>query len=280
MKVLLLGASGFIGTKLSAALAQKGVAVVSASLRRPVEAAKAATGCDAIINLAGASVAQRWTPKVKHDILESRTALPQLFFSALRDEPARPKHYISASAIGYYGVSESAEFDEQSPAGQGFLAEVCREWEHEAARALEMEMALTIVRTGLVVGRGGGAMARLLPIFQLGLGGPVASGKQWYSWIHIDDMVGIYQHALDGVEGILNATAPTPLRNVDFTHALGRALHRPTLFPVPAIAIKMLLGEGATVVVDGQCVLPKRTLATGYTFQYADAERAFTALYR
>jgi uncharacterized protein (TIGR01777 family) len=139
-------------------------------------------------------------------------------------------------------------------------------------------MRVSKVRTGIVLGPDGGALARLLPLFKFGLGGIVATGRQWYSWIHIDDQVGIYLHAIDGTDGVLNATAPNPVRNADFTRSLGAALHRPTLFPAPAFAIELLLGEGAAVVTEGQNVVPTRTLATGYRFKYETIDAACAAI--
>jgi len=276
MKVLLIGASGFIGRRLAATLrASESVSIVTASLRDPTAAAVLAVDCDAIINLAGEPVAQRWTPRVKEAIRSSRTTATRAFFAALESlgQPL-PHHYISASAIGYYGTSLDETFDERSPSGTGFLADVCVAWEHEAAHALELGMSLTIIRTGLVLGADGGALARILPIFRLGAGGQIGDGAQWYSWIHIDDVVAIYLHALDGTEGILNATSPNPVRNSTFTQALGKALHRPALIPVPPFALRLAFGEGATVILDGQRVLPTRTLETEYHFRYPTLEEA------
>jgi uncharacterized protein (TIGR01777 family) len=200
------------------------------------------------------------------------------FFDALANEARKPAAFVSASAVGYYGTSETATFDETSAPGNDFLAEVCVAWEATADHAATLGMRVTKVRTGLVLGSDGGALAKLLPLFKLGVGGVVASGKQWYPWIHIDDQVGIYLHAIDGASGVLNATAPNPVRNADFTRALGAALHRPTLFPAPAFAVALVLGEGATVVTEGQCVLPTRTLETGYRFRYETIEAAFAAI--
>lgn len=278
MKVLILGASGFIGSRLAATLRTHGISVVTASLRNPEQAAQAAAGCDAVVNLAGEPIAQRWTARVKTAVRESRTTIPAKFLEALGRIAGRPKHYISASAIGYYGNSLDQTFDEKSPAGKGFLAEICAAWEHEATRALELGMTLSIVRTGLVCGAGGGALAALLPIFRLGLGGPVGNGEQWYSWVHVDDVIGIYLHALDGVEGVLNAVAPEPVRNAEFTAALASAVHRPAIFPVPPFALRLMLGEGATVAVDGQRVLPARTIETGYAFRYPSLAPALAAI--
>lgn len=279
MKITLIGASGFIGRHLATALRARGDAVTLASLRDPAKAASVCSGADAVVNLAGEPVAQRWSPDVKAKIRASRVEAPRALIDALAKLAIPPKAYISASAIGYYGTSESATFDETSAPGSDFLAEVCVAWEAEADRAATIGMRVAKIRTGLVLGTDGGALAKLMPIFKVGGGGIVASGKQWYSWIHIDDQVGIYLHALDDfVDGVLNATAPTPVRNAEFTHALAHALKRPAFVPVPSFAMSLILGEGAVVVVDGQCVLPTRTLATGYAFKYPTIDRAFAAI--
>jgi hypothetical protein len=279
MNVTLLGASGFVGRHLIAALRKRGDSVTTASLRDPAAALRACEGADAVVNLAGEPVAQRWTPDTKAKIRSSRVDAPRALIEALGKLERKPSAYVSASAVGYYGTSETATFDESSPPGTDFLAEVCVAWEAEADKAAEHGMRVAKVRTGLALGTDGGALAKLLPVFKLGGGGIVASGRQWYPWIHIDDLVGIYLHALDGADGVLDGTAPNPVRNADFTRALGAALHRPTLFPAPAFAIGLLLGEAAVVVTEGQRVLPTRTIETGYTFTYETIDRAFAALF-
>lgn len=252
--------------------------MVSASLRDPAGAAAACTGSDAVVNLAGASVSERWTDAHKREIERSRVDLPRAFIAALSAAGTPPRRYISASAIGYYGTSDSATFTEASPPGSDFLARVCVGWEAEALRARDAGMLVTIVRTGLVLGADGGALAKLLPIFKLGLGGVVASGEQWYSWIHIDDLVGMYLHAIDGSDGFFNGTAPAPVKNREFTAALGAAVHRPTFLPTPGFAISLILGEGAVVVTEGQRVLPEATLASGYRFTYPALDAALEAI--
>jgi hypothetical protein len=275
MNVTILGASGFIGKHLTAALTARGDRVTAASLRDPAAAAAASNGADVVVNLAGEPVAQRWSPEVKAKIRSSRVDAAVAYFAALESVARRPAAYVSASAVGYYGTSDTATFDETSPPGSDFLADVCTAWEAAADGAAALGMRVAKLRTGLVLGADGGALARLLPLFKLGLGGVVASGRQWYPWIHIDDQVGIYLHAIDGADGVLNATAPEPVRNADFTRALAAALHRPALFPAPAFAIGLVLGEGAVVVTEGQRVVPTRTLATGYAFRYAEIGAAF-----
>ena len=269
MNVCVLGASGFVGRHLTAALQHRGDRVVTASLRDPVAAAGAAADCDAAINLAGEPLAQRWTAEAKRQILSSRTELPHRFLDALAGAQRRPATYVSASAIGYYGSSETETFAEENPPGSDFLAQVCEAWEREALRAGELGMRAAVVRSGLALGTDGGALAKILPPFRIGLGGIVGSGSQWYSWIHIDDLVGIYLSVLDGGDGPYNATAPNPVTNADFTHALGAALQRPTAVPAPMFALRLMLGEGASVVTEGQRVLPKRIVEErGYAFAF------------
>lgn len=278
MKITILGASGFVGRHLAVALTARGDDVATASLRDPAAAARSSTGADVVVNLAGEPVAQRWSATVKDKIRTSRVDAPRAYLAEIAKLDAKPRAYVSASAIGYYGTSETATFDETSAPGSDFLAQVCVAWEAEADRAADLGMRVAKIRTGLVLGTDGGALPKLLPLFKLGGGGIVASGRQWYSWIHIDDLVGVYLHAIDGTDGALDATAPTPVRNVDFTTTLARALHRPAFLPAPAFAIDLVFGEGAVVVTQGQCVLPARTTATGYRFKYATLDRAFAAL--
>lgn len=279
MRVAVFGASGFIGRHLVAALRARGDEVVTGSLRNAAEAATLGAECSAIINLAGEPVAQRWTEGAKQKISESRTALPHAFMDALVGHTAKPQTYVSASAIGYYGSSESETFTESSPAGADFLARVCTQWEAEASRGQELGMRVAFIRTGLVLGADGGPLKSIVPPFKAGVGGRLASGKQWHSWIHIDDVVAIYLMALDHGEGAYNATAPNPVRNTEFTKAIARALHRPAFLPVPAAAIKAVLGEGASVVTEGQRVLPQRLLAEGFAFKYPLLEPALKAAF-
>ena len=267
-----------IGSRLSSTLRVHGISVIAASLRNPEEAAQRASDADVIVNLAGESIAQRWTPDVKLKIRESRVDLPRRFLQALSKHTIRAKQYITASAIGYYGTSLSNTFDEKSPAGSGFLADVCVSWEHEALSAIELGMTLTIVRSGIVCAPEGGVIASILPFFRSGLGGPIGDGKQWYSWIHIDDAVGIYLHALDGVEGVLNATAPQPVTNQEFTTAVASALGKPAFLTIPPFALKLKLGEGASVALEGQRVIPTRTLTTGYSFRHPEIKGTMQSL--
>jgi uncharacterized protein (TIGR01777 family) len=278
MNVAVLGASGFIGKHLVQALRDRGDSIVTASLRDVAGAAAAAARCDAIVNLAGEPIAQRWTAPVKRLIADSRTELPKQFLAALAQHGHRVKAYVSASAIGYYGTSESATFVEESPPGDDFLAHVCAAWEAQARGAEEFGMRVTIVRTGVVLGRDGGALAKMLPAFRAGVGGIVGSGRQWISWVHVDDLVGIFMMALDGPGGVLNATAPNPVTNAELTQTLAAVLHRPAVVPVPAVALRLMLGEAAGVLLTGQRVLPRRTLELGYRFAFPELRPALEHL--
>jgi uncharacterized protein len=278
VKVTVLGASGFIGRALVAALTQRGDEVRGISLRDPARAAEAADGSDVVVNLAGAAVAARWTNERKRDIAYSRVDLPRAFLDVLARGARRPAAYVSASAIGYYGMSRTATFTEASPPGDDFLARVCAGWEAQAQRAGELGLRVAIVRTGLVLGRDGGALGKLLPLFRSGLGGPIASGRQWNSWVHLDDHIGILLLAVDRYAGVLNSTAPNPVTNRDFTRALAAAVHRPAVFPAPEFALKLVFGEGASILTEGQRVLPEATLAAGYAFRYPEIREACAAL--
>lgn len=278
MQILMLGASGFVGRHLSQRLEQRGDTVVEASLRDPVAAASVASGCDAILNLAGEPIAQHWNDDVKRRIEQSRIDAPRRFLDALAQRERRCRAYVSASAIGYYGSSETETFVEESPAGEDFLARVCVGWEREAQRASDLGMRVALVRTGVALGADGGALQKMLPPFYFGLGGVIGSGRQWVSWVHVADLVGVYLTALDGAEGPLNACAPNPVTNAQFTHALGEALHRPTFLPTPTLALRAILGEGADMLLLGQRVLPRRTQERGYRFEFPELRGALANL--
>ncbi|MBV9027603.1 MAG: TIGR01777 family oxidoreductase [Candidatus Eremiobacteraeota bacterium] len=278
MKVLLLGGSGFIGSHLAAALRARGDAVRVMSLRDPEAAASAAATHDAIVNLAGEPLAQRWNAEVKRRIETSRIETPRRFLDALAARERRCKVYVSASAVGYYGTSETETFTEESPPGGDFLAHVCSGWEREANRAERLGVRVAIVRTGIALGTDGGALSKLLPPFRAGMGGRVGGGRQWLSWIHVADLVRIYLTALDTLSGPLNACAPNPVTNDTFTRDLGAALHRPTRLTVPTFALKALLGEGAEMLLKGQRVVPRRTQELGYEFLFRELKGALADL--
>ena len=278
MRVGLVGASGFIGKHLQAALNGRGDEVVTTSLREPQMAAEAVRTCEAVVNLAGEPVAQRWTRNVKERIRGSRVDGTRALLDALARGDTRPSAYISASAVGYYAPSEDATYTEVSAHGDDFLGEVCAAWERETERAAALDMRVAIVRTGIALGRDGGALVKMLPAFQLGFAGVLGTGKQWFSWVHIDDVTGIYCMALDGASGTFNATAPHPVTNAEFTKTLASVLHRPAFAKVPSFALRAMLGEGADMLLTGARVLPQRTLETGYMFRFTTLDDALRDL--
>ena len=264
MRVTITGASGLIGTKLTKALEARGDEVIPVSVRKDVDPAKVG---DAVIHLAGENVAQRWTDDARERIEQSRVQGTRRIVKAINE--AGTNALISSSAVGYYGPHGDEKLDETAPAGDTFLAQVCVAWENEADHA---NTRVVKVRTGVVLDPNGGALSKMLLPFKLGVGGPVAGGKQYMPWIHIDDVVGIYIKALDDPtwEGPVNATAPEPVTNTEFGKALGKALHRPAVAPIPGFAIKALYGDMAMIVTEGQRVIPRRTLELGYAFQHPD----------
>jgi uncharacterized protein len=294
LRVTLTGATGLIGTRLVRALDARGdeVTVLSRDPARATRAlgvaahewdpaagpapAEAIGGRDAVVHLAGERVDQRWTDRGRTAILESRAAGTRHLVDGLGAADPRPATLVSSSAVGWYGSRGDEVLDEAAPSGDGFLAGVCAVWEREAARAEELGMRVVRVRTGVVLDRSGGALARMLPPFRLGVGGPVAGGRQYIPWIHADDLVGIYLAAIDGVgwSGPVNATAPEPVTNRDFSRALGRALRRPAVLPIPGIALQLLYGDMAEIVTGGQRAVPRRALEHGYAFRHPDLDEA------
>jgi hypothetical protein len=224
-------------------------------------------------------VAGRWNEAKKRAIRESRVESTQTLVSAIAQAKNKPGILVSASAVGIYGHRGEEELTEESDPGDDFLADVCRAWETEAQRARDYGVRVVCARIGLVLERDGGALGRMLLPFRLGLGGPLDDGQQWMPWVHRDDVVGLFVHALenDAVTGPINATAPVPVRNSDFTHTLGRVLDRRTPFAVPAGVLELLFGEFAGVLLASQCVLPVRAQAVGYSFRYPSLEPALRA---
>jgi uncharacterized protein (TIGR01777 family) len=279
MRVTITGASGLIGSKLVAALEQRGDEVTRVSLRDgPPDTADLA-GREAIVHLAGEPVAQRWSDASRARIRSSREQGTRQLVEAIGQADPRPRALISSSAVGYYGPHGDELVDETTPPGNDFLAGVCVVWEREADRAAELGLRVVKVRTGVVLDPGGGALSKMLLPFKLGGGGPVAGGKQYMPWIHVDDVVGMYLRAIDDPawRGAVNATAPEPVTNRTFSKALGKALHRPAVAPIPGAAIRLLYGDMAEIVTKGQRVIPKRTVELGYTFQHADLDEALAS---
>lgn len=294
MDVAITGSSGLIGTALSAALRARGdvvIPIVRGDGRGvrwdPVAGtidAEALEGVGAIVHLAGAGIGeQKWTPEQKHAIRDSRVDGTTLLANALAGLARRPEVFVSGSAIGWYGNRGDEVLTEDSPPPPpAFLADVTREWEAATAPAEAAGIRTVHLRTGIVLSPHGGALARMLTPFKLGLGGRIGSGNQYMSWISIDDEVGAILHILDtpAIRGVLNATAPNPVTNREFTKTLGRALHRPTLLPTPLAPLKVLYGSELVqnLLVDGQRVMPDRLLATGYEFRHPDLADALAAL--
>jgi len=271
MRVAIAGSSGLIGTHLSRALRERGDDVVA--LPRVGTAPWSVEGADAVVNLAGASVAgKRWTPAYKKEIEESRIRSTRAAVEAIAAARRKPRVLVNASAVGYYGGRGDEILDEGAGPGADFLAGVCQRWEAEAQRAPVRAVQL---RTGVVLSPKGGALEKMLPPFKAFVGGPVGSGKQWFPWIHVADEVGAILWAIDrDVAGPLNLVAPGIVTMKDFSKALGRALHRPSWAPVPAAPLRVLLGEFALVLLEGQRAVPKRLLDSGFRFQFADVDAA------
>ncbi len=300
MKIAITGATGFVGSRLVERLQEEGHTVLaltrSAAHGRkvfpdsafpkvdiveytPLESGAwqlALSGCDAVVNLAGAPISERWSEAHKQAILDSRKIGTEKLVEALAQAATRPGVWINASAIGYYGTSETVTFDETSaPIADDFLSEVCRAWESAAQTVKDYGPRLVILRLGIVLGMGG-AVAKMLTPFRMFAGGPIGSGRQWFSWIHREDLVNLILQALTDpqMEGVYNATAPNPVRMAEFCKALGKVLNRPSWLPVPDFVLETILGDGAQVVLEGQQVLPKRTEATGFQYQYNQVKDA------
>jgi uncharacterized protein (TIGR01777 family) len=292
MRVTVTGATGTIGRALVAELVRRGDEVTALS-RNPAAAdlevetlgwpdpkrerppAGAFHGRDAVVHLLGETLAQRWSDAAKREIRDSRVLATRNLVAALATlhDEERPRTLVSQSAVGFYGPRGSERIDEDQPAGDDFLAGVVRDWEAEARKAPRMRVVLT--RTGVVLAPRGGALAKMLPFFKLGIGGPVAGGRQHVPWVHLDDVVGAVVFLLgERFEGPVNVAAPEPATNKELSRTLGRVLRRPAFAPVPALAVKALYGEMATIVTTGQRVVPARLMELGYEFRQPDLETA------
>lgn len=300
MRVLVTGASGFIGSALCDALLARGDTVVGLSrdpqrarstnpsviwhaweptLERP--SAAAFENVDGVINLEGEKINQRWNEDSKRRIMESRRTGTRNLITAIASLDRKPKVLVNQSAIGFYGDRGEAMVDESAEPGEGYDAEVVREWEAAAREAEGVGIRLAIIRTGHVLDPRGGLLGELLTPFKLGVGGPIAGGRQYMSWVHIDDEVGILLWALDTdkVSGTINSTAPKPVTNREFSQAIGRALHRPASVPVPGVVLDLKFGpEFGKVLRGGQRVMPRRALDLGYVFRYPDIDGALQNL--
>ena len=297
MKVVVTGATGMIGSALVRALVERGdevtalsrspegaareLGVVVAAWKDPLSEpapAEALRGRDAVVHLAGAPVAQRWSDDARHDIRDSRVLGTRNLVAGLAalQETERPGTLVSQSASGWYGDRGDERLDESAPAADDFLARVTLGWETEARRAEELGVRVVTTRTGVVLAETGGALEKMLPPFKLGVGGPVAGGRQYVPWIHLDDVLGAILFCLDtpAAAGPVNLSAPEPVTNRELSRVLGRVLHRPAVAPIPALAVRLLYGEMSHVVTTGQRAVPARLLELGYEFRRPDLEDA------
>ncbi len=290
MHVLVTGGTGFIGSALLPALQAAGHRLTvltrrpaTAALPEAVRAVSDPTACaddppDAIINLAGENLgAGRWNDTRRAEFLRSRVGTTEWLLAACKTWRRPPAVWLNGSAIGWYGAREDEVLTEDSAPGTGFAAELCARWEAAAAPVAALGTRLAVIRIGIVLGLPGGALGQMLPPFRLGLGGPLGHGRQWMSWIHRDDLVAMMQWLLEHetAEGAFNGTAPGPVRNADFSRQLGRALRRPAVLPMPAAALRLLVGPMADeLLLSGQQVLPRRALQGGFTFRYPILEGA------
>jgi uncharacterized protein len=291
MIITITGGSGFIGTAITKKLIELGHRVIILDRNPPriqhslVEyiATDFSEGTvpdrvvdvDAIIHLAGTSIFKRWTPEYKKLILSSRTRPIQELLDISRRTGKAPRAFVSASAIGWYGYGVEA-VDESFAAGTGFLSQVCSQWEAEATSFESVQSRVISVRTAIVLGPGGGMMSQVVPVFKWGIGGTFGSGEQWFSWIHVDDLVSVYIQAVtdESLSGSVNAASPNPVTNKQFVRALGRTLHRPSFLRIPGWALRIVLGEFAGAVLGSQRVIPKKLIDAGFSFTYPTIERA------
>lgn len=286
MKIAITGASGLIGRRLLRTFAKEGRALhvlsrhagtnlppgVRLSVWDPGQGEppeEALREADAVVHLAGENVAQRWTPDAKRRILESRMAGTRSLVGALAKLPRRPPVLVCASAVGYYGGRGDETLTEASAPGTGFLPGVCVAWEREAQAAEALGIRVVRMRIGIALDSRGGALKSMLPLFRIGAGGKLGDGRQWMSWIHLDDLAALFRFALDNpIAGPVNAVAPEPVTNADFTRALGRALHRPALFPMPKLALRLALGEMSEILLASQRAIPQAAQAAGFGFRF------------
>lgn len=299
MRFLVTGATGLLGGQLCRRLVNEGhsVAIFSRSLEKgrrlgfetfvwqpekELPPADALEGADVVVHLAGEHIAAgRWTEEQKRRIRDSRVLSTRHLVAGLRVATSKPKALICASAIGFYGDRGNEELTEEATVGKGFLSEICQEWEQEAEAAAVLGVRVAQVRIGVVLAKEGGALEQMLPIFKVGLGGSLGNGKQWFPWVHIDDVTGIFHHAIfnEAVCGPMNATAPGIVTNAGFTEALAAALHRPAVFAVPGFVLRLGFGEMADLLLGSTRVIPARALATGYQFKFPSLRAALTNLF-
>lgn len=294
MRILITGASGLIGRALQKSFSGKGYEMMLASRNEPKnetqiqwdadtgfrdEDLPRLEGLEAVIHLAGESIAGglRWSEEKKNAIRDSRVFGTRSMIETFDKLSDKPKTFISGSAIGFYGDRADDEMTESSPAGKTFLAEVCKEWEAESRRAEDLGIRTVLLRTGIVLSKDGGALATMLTPFKLGVGGAIGDGKQWMSWISLDDVVGVVNYVLENqnIRGAVNNVSPNPVTNEEFTKTLGSVLYRPTFLPLPEFAVHMVFGEmGDALLLDSTRVIPKRMKDAGYEFKYPELKAA------
>ncbi len=295
MRIVVTGATGFIGAHLSRTLSERGDEVIGLS-RDPDSVARRAPGVSrayawdpmsepapaealeqaaAVVHLAGESVVGRWSEAKRRAIRDTRVLGTRNLVAGIVRRENKPRVLVSASAIGFYGDRAGEELTEQSSGGNDYLASVCRQWEEEALKIKALGPRLVRIRTGIVLARDGGALGAMLLPFQLGLGGPLGSGEQWWSWIHRDDLVTLIIHSIDNnIDGIWNGTAPNPVTQKEFARVLGRVLRRPAFLPAPAFALKLILGGFAAELLSSKKALPRAPEASGVVFKYRELEPA------
>jgi len=298
MRLVVSGASGFIGSALCSQLLHRGhtLSLLSRAAPRGVNTGmkhwyqwrpglvgdweSALDGADGVINLAGEPIAnKRWSPRQKRRLRLSRIDTTVGLVRAMAKAKQKPKFFLNASAVGYYGPRGEEPIGEEVEAGTDFLAQLCREWEAEAKKAEKLGVRVICLRTGIALGPGGGALAKMIPPFKFFVGGPLGTGKQWMSWIHLDDLVGLILHLIENnrAGGPVNATAPNPVTMKEFCRTLGQVMHRPSWLPVPSFALRLLLGEMAQILLTGQKVVPTTAQKLGYQFRYPNLPEALRA---
>jgi len=299
MKILITGGTGFVGTQLTSRLIKDNheVTILTRSLKGAKGSSpgisylegdptkkgpwqEAIKNHDALINLAGASIFSKWTEEHKKAIRESRVNTTQNIIEGVPPQSQKLFTLFSTSAVGYYGFHGDEELIEESPPGNDFLARIALEWEGEALKAREKGARVVITRFGIVLGEKGGALGQMIPLFEKYIGGPIGSGKQWFSWVHIKDLAEAFAFLLKHPEisGPVNVCSPNPVRNKDLAKGLGKALHKPSFLPAPGFMVKWVLGEFGSVILKGQRVIPRKLLNNGFLFQYPDMDKALQSI--
>jgi len=293
MRILITGGTGFIGKALCPLLASRGHQLVLWTRQVKPVLPEGVTefvnqlselepdSVDAVINLAGAGIAdKRWSAERKQLLISSRVDTTEQLVEWMKTQTAPPKILVSASAVGYYGEQGDQEVSEQTQPVAGFTYDLCDAWEKAALAAEALGVRVCVVRTGVVLGEGGGSLGKMLPAFRFGLGGRLGKGQHWFPWIHLDDMARVYAWLVENEQasGVFNASAPNPVTNADFTKALGVALRRPTIFPMPEVVLKLLFGELAELLLVSDKMLPQRLLAEGFEFTYPKLDTALAEI--